>query len=264
MFGSPACSATPESLFGPIEDAPCFGFPTCTFLKRVCHDVIPFCAGCLETLQRGNGTAAAQECQVGPAAELMNVLVNQCVKDDTLGCNFFVERCAQSPECWSCLTAVRQAPTTADAIHVFGTEVCAAVRVAPSFLNDRFVSPYISCPNTFALPCRESAIQCAAQGTGCLACLEAKYNSSAPQPNQTQCDTLFTLYAITVSCDDCPASIATANLIVTATMIVGAISVFACCLVALVIIAYSTDQIAIRDRFLLGLMFANVIYPSVL
>lgn len=62
-------------------------------------------------------------------------------------------------------------------------------------------------------------------------------------------------------CVACPREVRENNYIVWATAGVGAVSLLLCLAVVLGIIAYGRHTISMRDRVIVGLMFANVILP---
>jgi hypothetical protein len=57
----------------------------------------------------------------------------------------------------------------------------------------------------------------------------------------------------------CAESVALINRLVVATSVVGAVSVAACLVVVLAIVAYSKDVYSLRDRIVVGLMIANAV-----
>jgi hypothetical protein len=146
-------------------------------------------------------------------------------------------------------------------VHAIMLPECATVR-AGGFPQLRFVTPFASCPAPQFQSCASDTVTCAMESPLCYQCLASQVNSSVMPPDPALCDAVLRLYDVTAVCQPCPAVVDEINTIVLAIVVVGAVSVAACLVVVLVILAHGRDRVSMRDRIVLGLMIANAIYSG--
>lgn len=237
----------------------------CSFAKQQCATNAT-CTRCLDTLLTQDVRSAIFECvgthanetTVTPSA-LLDTVVYNCGSHTNLICEYWKERCRGRAECWACLQAMSYGASAGAVIEGSSHSSCEALRAASNepFSNLAFLNQvFVACPESSISNCAELVSKCVMQNPYCAACL----NGSAA--NASQCHEMLSNFEIPDSCSACPAIVSRINEIVIATAVVGGLSVIACLVVIVQIIAHGRDAIAMRDRIIVGIMIANSIYSS--
>eukprot|EP00035_Acanthoeca_spectabilis_P012687 m.229977 g.229977 ORF g.229977 m.229977 type:complete len:536 (+) comp15685_c0_seq11:6726-8333(+) len=233
----------------------CFAFPSYALAKRLCNSSAG-CAACWQSVREDNNYAATQQCNSGRDATLINTLVSSCASNTLPTCHYWMLRCEKNTLCGSCLNVLMPARTSISATaRALSSDHCVATLHddTSEVLLENVVD---SCPDTVISDCFGEVFFCVLKDSVCASCLDG---SSGPQ-RADQCATLLASHDIASTCSGCPSSVSTINRIVLATTAVGSISVAACVLVILIIVAYSKDVHSMPDRIIIGMMATNAIY----
>jgi hypothetical protein len=253
-LASVACSATPLATRVDLSVL-CDPFPSCTLAKNLCTSAA--CAGCWQTLQRGNGALAARQCtSPNPLVQAIDHVALSCIGNTQPVCDYWIERCLQSPACAQCIRGVENFQSKESIVAGMLAGSCnAAVNHSENMAVLKSI--IFLCPSTVVTPCAAAVASCIALTlTANKECLRCFVNpDSSPG-----CDALFVTFSISNVCEVCPTEVRTVNKIVLATVTVGAVSAVACLAAVLVILAYSKDEHFLRERIILGLMCANFVY----
>jgi hypothetical protein len=104
ILDSPECAAAMNILSSVSHQ--CERFPSCSFYKFECN-MTDGCDSCWQSLARGDGKAAAQDCPAGSGpAVSMDFLAGRCMTETSASCAFFTERCNGLSECGECLAEI--------------------------------------------------------------------------------------------------------------------------------------------------------------
>lgn len=262
VLNSTSCrQASPAALeavaFGPssVANSVCLTFPTCTFSKQRCA-ASPECAACWALLRQGDVASAALHCGNGStAATLLDDLVHWCATDDAVACEYWRQRCSATTVCDQCLRDIAFGQSTTDIVLGSDSPACSAAFVSYAAIVplERY---FFFCPVSTVTGCAGEVFLCVAQHPLCARCL----NGTAGSSNKATCDTMVA--SLTLACAACSSDVHIINTIVFATSIVGGVSVAACLLVVLAIVAYGRDLVSMRDRIIVGLFLSNSVYSA--
>lgn len=261
-ISSPLCEQTSTELSFPIALA-CTAFPQCTFAKSTCSST---CAKCLDTLRGGDGAAAAQQCTPAGVTGI-DFIVQHCAGNSKVSCDFWRERCAQTPGCEPCLQAMgygtasndvvargRLAPVCRAALgydlHVLFNYNQTASAQTIGFYGGR-------CPVSVLSTCKQAVLACVIYTEECARCILDDHPANA-----SGCATLLASLGVTQGCTPCPDSVRIFNIIIIMTSVVGGVSVLGCLAVIVAIVAYGNDRVSLRHRIVIGLMVANGVYSA--
>eukprot|EP00037_Helgoeca_nana_P009398 m.82503 g.82503 ORF g.82503 m.82503 type:complete len:1195 (+) comp19552_c0_seq1:104-3688(+) len=259
---SPSCSE-PNTTRGMMAlGSACGDFGHCTSSKLRCEE-LEECTSCLNTLRRGDGVAAAQQCSAatGPAWATINIVVAACDVGPT-ACAFQQENCRMNDQCNSCLSAMDYGRNL-DAIARGGTTLACAATLSDAALWGLVTSVLLACTPADIADCRLEATACVLLNATCALCI----NGSLPKDSDVCAALLVSKsqnfrYNVPAVCITCPDWVDTVNWVVLATTIIGGASIVGCLGVILTILAHSRDRISTRDRIVIGLMLANMVYSS--
>lgn len=158
----------------------CPGFPTCSWSKLQCNQS-ETCIACWDKLRDGDGVAASRQCRGNDhsfEAKTMDNLVGRCMTQTQTSCDFFLDRCAEAPNCTACLESIGDVGSggATDIIQGMSTAFCANVT---SYSMSQLVNVFNSCPQYTA--CQRATILCIHLYPSCLLCLNGSVDDS-------QCD----------------------------------------------------------------------------
>lgn len=253
---SAACQAANQTTLARlaygINGNGCQSFPSCSFSKQQCANSTE-CSGCLNMLNRGQTHEAQLRCNVGTPARLLDNVVNKCVFTDSLACTFWQLRCSDVPGCTSCFDALGSGSTI-----VAGSSEPACDVLHHNFdVEEALIRIFSSCPTSTITVCHESTFFCVLGDPQCSMCLNGELDAGS-----AVCQALLNAsgFGVTANCQPCSPTVFLINRIVTATAVVGVASAVACLIVILLLVAHSRDLVSMRDRIIIGLMVANVVY----
>eukprot|EP00035_Acanthoeca_spectabilis_P019390 m.421885 g.421885 ORF g.421885 m.421885 type:complete len:481 (+) comp16850_c0_seq5:940-2382(+) len=202
---------------------------------------------------------------VVPIIRLLGRCYKICTEGTQRGCSLLVTQCRSSAPCANCLNAVLGGDLYAVATGWL-SDVCMLVREHPDG-NDAsvLVGVMTTCPRSEISTCQRDAISCMSYDSQCAECV---MNSSHALP-VGHCQNLLSVFNLLPQgegggavCQPCPRDVKNFNQIVIATSLIGGLSVVACLLVGLLIIAYGRDLVSMQDRIILGLVLANAVFSS--
>jgi len=253
-LATPACIETGKTTLAELS-AQCYYLPSCSLAKDMCTGP---CVGCWDLLRRGEGAAAAMQCDtVATGGALIDNVAEDCVGGLAPPCDFWRQRCMALPACAQCLEATDFLLDTESILAGVRSGACDA-----SLVNEdaaRYIQNYIFlCPPSVVTPCSAAVVACVAEMP--LQCIPCLVGTGAIPPEV--CKTTLDQFQIKSVCTACPPEIAVINRVVMATVVVGATSLAACAVVITVIVAYSKDTHYFRERIILGLMIANMVYSG--
>jgi hypothetical protein len=258
VLATPACQTAG---FGhgrrPIASA-CFSFPRCSFSKERCL-AEGNCSACWADLRRNDAAVATHACRDSPSAEVLDSLVVGCVQNDPLGCSFWQQRCFQSADCTECMAAMDDASSPSTITTGAMTASCTRALASPASLTP--LTNFIDfCPANTVSFCNKLVFFCVLSNPVCARCV-AHTATAAEAP---LCDGLLNAsgFGITTACRECPGTVRFINRLVLATSVVGGVSVVACLVVVIVLVAHGRDRVSMRDRIVIGLMLSNAAYSS--
>jgi hypothetical protein len=116
------------------------------------------------------------------------------------------------------------------------------------------------CPPSIVPPCASQVFDCTMFGSSPNDCALCILGTPANTTNASRCRAILEVAGVHTICVPCPDEVAAINRIVFAITVVGYVSVVACLLVILIIVAYGNDRRSMRDRIVIGLMIANAIF----
>lgn len=254
---SVACDTTDPSLLLAVA-ATCVRFPSCSYVKRRCTSNSTVCAGCLTQLQAGDVTEAAGACPTGVPGGLLDDVVQSCARWNDGSCQFWQARCLANSACAPCLRAMSFGVSQAAIVYGSSQPVCNNVWDPDSFANVYLYNYLFRCPSTTVDDCASATGNCVMTfHPECTRCLNGTLDSGSEF-----CTGLLnaTGSGVTPNCHTCSSQLNTINRIVLITSVVGGISVVACVLVILLIVAHGRDRISMQARVILGLMVSNAMY----
>eukprot|EP00035_Acanthoeca_spectabilis_P027448 m.466603 g.466603 ORF g.466603 m.466603 type:complete len:1083 (-) comp25399_c0_seq1:69-3317(-) len=254
-IGSAACNQTDSDVLSWLAND-CQLLPQCTTSKKLCAESAQ-CAQCWAEMRRGNASGAATACDSGPARSKLDRLMLHCTATTSLACDYGFQRCALDPSCNACLSAMGSAATSNGVAWGSLTQPCVDL-AAPNSVGFGFlVATTYLCPPDVIPPCAGAVFDCTMFGPNRTECARCVLGNSS---NAAACAEIMALGGIDLGCNSCPDVVNTINTIVFATSVVGSVSVGACVMVIFVIVAYSHDRKAMRDRIVIGLATANGVY----
>jgi hypothetical protein len=257
MYSGPCNTTFNQGLLNNMA-ATCDDFPSCKWMKGHC---VGTCATAVDMVRDGNIDQAVQLCASAGNGTCTEVdeLLKACIGATELGYNYFSARCRSIPGCGACLSEMgnmTQGPLTiASGMYTGG---CVPFFSSPDFevltlLVDKASYQLVSA-------CSKAVYWCSLSSSTCAKCYNGEISpSDAQYPN---CTALFDSYNIAGTCAPCSPLVYLINQIAVATAVVGGISTVMCLAVVTLIIAYAKDRYSLRNRILLNLMIANVIYSS--
>eukprot|EP00035_Acanthoeca_spectabilis_P002220 m.86004 g.86004 ORF g.86004 m.86004 type:complete len:786 (+) comp11433_c0_seq1:411-2768(+) len=245
---SAACNATNQTLLSLLATTT-YGVPACTLYKGRCGTQ---CRGCVDALAAGDAAAATAGCNTGDAAAQVDNVVFTCINNAPQGCSYWEDRCSSDARCLRCLQAIGYGATASGVVDGMNSPACANADTIMYLRSYVYI-----CPNSNVPMCPAQIYLCMEYSETCRACM----NQSGIY-SQAVCDAVLQRYDVKASCAPCPESVFAINRIVLATSIVGGVSMVGCLTVMLVIVAYSKDRAAVRERSMLSLFLFNMVYSS--
>lgn len=225
----------------------CVNFPSCTYVKWKCQRNST-CSNCYNQLLQGNIQASAQ-CQ----NRELDDIVSQCSFYSASACAYWRGRISDNMNLQPCLSQMGYG-TDPEVIAV-GSMTTECTHAQDSGVH--LVSQYI---NACSDNCARSVYYCTMgqkdNASLCAKCFLGEQGCTSRglcMVEERLSNPCFT---------DCDESWVTANRLALATMVIGIISVLACLSVVAVILAHSRDLISLRERLILSMMIANLVYSS--
>eukprot|EP00038_Savillea_parva_P010982 m.194261 g.194261 ORF g.194261 m.194261 type:complete len:1160 (-) comp19138_c0_seq1:40-3519(-) len=252
-LNSSACLATNATLKQHLAQS-CRTFPRCTWSKAACTNSSS-CNTCLGMLWQGNVDGAVQSCPDGETQDLLDAAIESCAVGST-SCSYWQHRCADDAVCHDCLAAMSYGESQAAIVAGSLSPSCGMVRRNASLIQ-LLSRTFWDCPSPSSCPARTS--YCVLSNEQCTACL----NGSLPQSSET-CQALLNAsgYDVQYGCW-CPVGpLARQNSLVIATSVVGSVSVVACLVVILLIVAHRRDVTSMHARIVLGLMVTSIAFST--
>lgn len=243
-YSTPACLNTPYTELEFLNQN-CFSLPRCTWSKIQCEQT--GCVSCWAALRRDDPIAAARLCAAPTLGTQMDNLVFNCDRGTGLACRYFQQRCTQHAECDGCFEAMRQGSSVAEIAAGSLDPRCDAVRTNHS-LRRLIDGPFYQCPTTVYSDCEAAVYVCSILDVECARCI------AGVSQNASLCPAIYLRFDVPSACVPCPEVVHEINRIVRATSVLGAVSVAACVVTILVILAHSRDRVSMRDRVVIGLM----------
>eukprot|EP00035_Acanthoeca_spectabilis_P007620 m.139478 g.139478 ORF g.139478 m.139478 type:complete len:1141 (-) comp14018_c0_seq2:130-3552(-) len=234
--------------------------PLCSLVKAQCEQ-FPTCASALGALARGDAATAAQLCpNTDGSAALLNSVVFQCSGGTPTSCDFFLQRCSNTNGCQSCWQALQAADSSVALGQAWLSPAChVAATDTPSETSVTIDTLYEVCPIA-VIQGKNEAVTCLTQSARCAACLVEGANRTSG------CSAILDQFGLIQEAVSNPGgamyskAVHRINSIVIATSVVGGVSVAACLLVISAITAHRHSANSIRDRIVVGMMLANVVY----
>lgn len=243
----------------------CNTFPGCTYAKALCGND-DLCRPCMGQLQSGNAAGAVEGCPNvygnSTTGSILDALVLRCVGEETVNCNFWSLRCQAMQVCGECLRTGDYLASPTSIVTARGSPQCAplvdVVQESWTATPVRYFKYYGSnCPLTVVSDCAAATTQCVALSADCFECM-----NGTSVMTQSECNDVYDLFQIDLACQECPNIVHVSNDIVTATSVVGGVSVVACTYVIVLLFAWKKDVESSRFRIIIGLMFANAVYST--
>eukprot|EP00035_Acanthoeca_spectabilis_P032332 m.18321 g.18321 ORF g.18321 m.18321 type:complete len:1119 (-) comp5301_c0_seq1:24-3380(-) len=253
-----AINSSSLSVLTELAASSCAMFPKCNFAKDQCENT-PHCQSCLTTLKTAGSVAATTQCPNGTAAVQLDLVVEGCTAYTSMVCSYWKNRCYQNGLCEACLAAMDGGSSKESIVQGSLSQACASMfqnRRATFLLQQIF----FDCPSQVLNPCLGTIGGCVLYDPLCASCLD---HTAAPT-DATACELALSAngFGVDAACLPCDSSVDLINRLVLATSIVGALSMVMCTVLIVVIIARSKDLVSLRDRVIIGLLFANLVYSS--
>lgn len=266
ILRSPACRSANyrRDLWSVASD--CNNFPRCSFFKHICSLSIN-CSRCFAMYRRGDLVGAVSSCKDSgfplnatpkeyPSGLLLDMVVSNCNPDSATMCNYYKQRCRSHSlcnECWKLLGGVEDVNVVLAAMQ---SPQC--VRWFTSDNSTEHPMTYIQtlkqCSLTVQNRCAHNVLECVITEPQCAACM----SDAATKP--VQCGEWLDMFNVKTSCRSCRDQVRLLNGLVVATSVVGGTAVLLTLLAVTAILAHRRHVAALRDRILVGLMLANMVY----
>eukprot|EP00037_Helgoeca_nana_P028967 m.344043 g.344043 ORF g.344043 m.344043 type:complete len:749 (+) comp27876_c0_seq4:228-2474(+) len=260
LLQSANCTSTPVAMLLNLT-LNCWKFPGCTYAKTRCPTTSPCGRGWAALARQQNATAAVAACHRNETTlRALDLLVENCVAMDSVGCGYWRVRCESDPDCSACLGQVGnpgQSPQGV-ALGTLTPSCRAAMRNATWAL---ILSNYMQmCPVDTVTPCATAAYGCIRSDQGCADCILGR-GTNTTSSSAAACAALRDASGMSGVCVPCSDTVALINTIVYATSAVGAVSTVACLGVIVAVVASRKSEL-LRYRIVVGLMIANAVYSS--